>query len=85
MFPVNLIQFPARERNTKIAQNTVCPISPKTPLMTDKYDVGLHFSLVFVTALGLADAVLSLPVQDLLELLLLPADAVTHMNINTAA
>lgn len=38
--------------------------------------VFLHFSLVFVTALGFADAVLSLPVQDLLELFLLPAQTV---------
>lgn len=42
----------------------------------------LRFSLVFVTALGFADAVLSLPVQDLLELFLLPADAIKHQIIS---
>lgn len=41
---------------------------------------GLHFSLVFVAALGFADAVLSLPVQDLLELLLLPANTNTNQH-----
>lgn len=40
----------------------------------------LRFSLVFVTGLGFADAVLSLPVQNLLELLLLPAHTVTHQH-----
>lgn len=34
----------------------------------------LHFSLVLVSTLGLADAVLPSPVQDLLELLLLSAE-----------
>lgn len=34
----------------------------------------LHFSLVLVPALGLTDAVLPSPVQDLLELLLLSAE-----------
>lgn len=63
----------------KMVQNKGCPIIPETSLFTDKYEVHLHFGLVFVTALGLADAVLSLPVQDLLELLLLPAHAVTYM------
>lgn len=39
-----------------------------------KIEIFLHFSLVFVPALGFADAVLPPPVQDLLELLLLPAE-----------
>lgn len=43
----------------------------------------LHFSLVFVAALGFTDAVLSLPVQDLLELLLLPANTNTETNITS--
>lgn len=43
----------------------------------------LHFSLVFVAALGFADAVLSLPVQDLLELLLLPANTETNTTSET--
>lgn len=33
----------------------------------------LHFRLVLVAVLGLADAVLPLPVQDLLQLFLFPA------------
>lgn len=43
----------------------------------------LHFSLVFVAALGFTDAVLSLPVQDLLELLLLPANTETNITSET--
>lgn len=43
----------------------------------------LHFSLVFVAALGFTDAVLSLPVQDLLELLLLPANTNTETNFTS--
>lgn len=45
----------------------------------------LHFRFVFVAAFGLADAVLPLPVQELLQLLLLPAWRVFHMSDPTAA
>lgn len=69
MFPVNLIQFPEERKDTLKGCGGHKPDTMVPPL--------LHFSLVLVPALGLADAVLPPPVQDLLELLLLSADTST--------
>ena len=50
------------------------PIKDRAAVSQTSEEIILRFSLVFVAALGFADAVLPLPVQDLLQLFLLPAD-----------
>lgn len=69
MLPVNLIQFPV-ERKMQWKAQVMIKLGGAGMLLHPL----LHFSLVFVAALSLTDAVLPSPVQDLLELLLLSAE-----------
>lgn len=67
MFPVDLVQLPAERRADIKGEREIKAVG------AGHQRHFLHFSLVFVAAFGLADAVLPLPVQELLQLLLLPA------------
>lgn len=68
MLPVNLVQLPTERRADIKAKQEI-----KEVRAGQHQRDFLHFSFVFVAAFGLADAVLPLPVQELLQLLLLPA------------